>query len=403
KLQQTFRPHPKNHEKMNNFYKDGRGLALSHRGEETRFRNEKTPDPSLTQEIANNDTRNVRLMYRECTVSVRGVYRKGTGDLIRSYWRSTTDLLNGCTSGVDQWYSKSRNVVGVEALKNIRILCLGFLCFMLFNLSDAWAQSAESRTAEGQIEIKPLEVGDTIPEELWHLPLRVVNHPDGKDSITLNDYRDKKLIILDFWATWCAPCIKSLDKINEFFDQYEDDLLLAAVTREKYDKVAASMDKHSWSFLSAFEENTLNHYFPHKIIPHHIWINEGKVLAITAPEYAKPTNIEAILAGNPVQFYHKTERLTDIKPSEGAEPNTSFLYFSAFKRFTNQIAARSSVVPRSIKCYNHSLKQLYTRAFSPLLSRQIHDPVERRVDKALFDQVEGRRMVRDGSFENDQK
>ena len=28
-----------------------------------------------------------------------------------------------------------------KALKNIRILCLGFLCFMLFNLSTAQAQS----------------------------------------------------------------------------------------------------------------------------------------------------------------------------------------------------------------------------------------------------------------------
>src|SRR5690606_8786823 len=53
------------------------------------------------------------------------------------------------------------------ALKNIRILCLGFLCFMLFNLSDAWAQSAESRTAEGQTEIKPLRLGEKVPEEFW--------------------------------------------------------------------------------------------------------------------------------------------------------------------------------------------------------------------------------------------
>src|SRR5690606_19863405 len=72
----------------------------------------------------------VRLMYHECTVSVRGVYRKGTGDLLRSYWRSTTDLLNACTSGVDQRYSKSREVGGVEAMTSKVTLCLrGLRCF----------------------------------------------------------------------------------------------------------------------------------------------------------------------------------------------------------------------------------------------------------------------------------
>src|SRR5690606_23290631 len=123
-----------------------------------------------TQETANNDTRNARLMYCECTVSVRGVYRKGTKEVLRRYWRATKDPLNACTSVVHQQYSKRRRVVGVEAMKNKVTLCLaGLLCFMLFNLSDAWAQSAESRTAEGQTEIRPLQIGDTIPEELWNL------------------------------------------------------------------------------------------------------------------------------------------------------------------------------------------------------------------------------------------
>src|SRR5690606_8287670 len=132
----------------------------------------------------------VPLMYRECTVSVRGVYRKGTGDLLRSYWRPTTDLLNACSSGVDQRHSNSRGIVGVEAMTNKVTLCLtGLLCFMLFNLSDAWPQGAESRTAEGQIEIKPLQIGDTIPEEVWNMPLQTVKHGRETKEIRLADYR----------------------------------------------------------------------------------------------------------------------------------------------------------------------------------------------------------------------
>src|SRR5690606_387191 len=135
---------------------------------------------------------------------------------LRRYWRATKDPLNACTSVVHQQYSKRRRVVGVEAMKNkVTHRLAGLLCFMLFNLSDAWAQSAESRTAEGQTEIRPLQIGDTIPEELWNLSFQVVNHPDGNETITLNDYRDKKLVILDFWATWCGSCIASMPYMHE--------------------------------------------------------------------------------------------------------------------------------------------------------------------------------------------
>src|SRR5690606_4462465 len=219
---------------MKHFYKGGRGLAFSQREGGTSSRKEKPPRLSKilinqveeegTEGSPNSTRRNrlvfyrffdlpkarikyrcskdvvpftqrlrkiaeVPLMYRECTVSVQGVYRKGTGDLLRSYWRSTTDPLNACTSGVDQRYSKSRRVEGVEAmknksmpfvlvliwfsrrlfslmaLKNIRILCVGFLCFMLFNLSEAWAQSAKSRTAEGQKTVLLGEVLSSVDGE----------------------------------------------------------------------------------------------------------------------------------------------------------------------------------------------------------------------------------------------
>src|SRR5690606_23251256 len=49
------------------------------------------------------------------------------------------------------------------------------------------------------IPLGGLRIGDPIPEAGWHMPLPVVNHPKGKDTVTLHDYRDQ-LIILDFWA-----------------------------------------------------------------------------------------------------------------------------------------------------------------------------------------------------------
>src|SRR5690606_7810946 len=196
----------------------------------------------------------VSLMYREWTVSVRGVYRKGTGDLLRSYWRSTTDLLNACTSGVDQQYSNSRGVVGVEALKNKRILCLGFFCFMLFNLSDAWAQSAESRTAEGQTEIKPLQIGDTIPEEIWDMPFDVVQYGGRTKTIRLADYKGK-VIVLDYWATWCLGCILSMPKMHELVDGFHDEVVLFPVTKENQPLITKYLSTTRSKTIQSFGEN----------------------------------------------------------------------------------------------------------------------------------------------------
>ncbi len=49
----------------------------------------------------------------------------------------------------------------------------------------------------------------------------VLKDIDGSD-VTLSDYRGK-VILLDFWATWCAPCRIEIPGFIELYDQYEKD------------------------------------------------------------------------------------------------------------------------------------------------------------------------------------
>ncbi len=44
---------------------------------------------------------------------------------------------------------------------------------------------------------------------------------DG-DLVKLDDYLGKGPIILDFWATWCKPCVKSLPKLQKLYEAYKD-------------------------------------------------------------------------------------------------------------------------------------------------------------------------------------
>ena len=59
-----------------------------------------------------------------------------------------------------------------------------------------------------------LRVWDTAPDfEAKRL--------DGS-TFRLSDYRGKKAVLIDFWATWCGPCIKEIPMIKSIAETYRD-------------------------------------------------------------------------------------------------------------------------------------------------------------------------------------
>lgn len=54
----------------------------------------------------------------------------------------------------------------------------------------------------------------------------------GGGSISLEDYRGK-VLMLDFWATWCAPCVHEMPILVKLAKEYEDQgLAFVAASRE---------------------------------------------------------------------------------------------------------------------------------------------------------------------------
>ncbi len=43
---------------------------------------------------------------------------------------------------------------------------------------------------------------------------------DGKE-VSLKDYRGKK-VMLNFWATWCPPCIAEMPSISKLYNRFKD-------------------------------------------------------------------------------------------------------------------------------------------------------------------------------------
>lgn len=153
--------------------------------------------------------------------------------------------------------------------------------------------------------IKPLKIGDQIPEALWNMPLKVVNHPEGKETVRLSDYRGK-LIILDFWATWCGSCINEFPKID-LLQKRNKNLQIILVnsikgTGDDETKIKAFFTKwslnHQKSLVvpSVITDIILKSVFPHSLIPHYVWISaDGEVKAITSSAYLTNKNIKQFI------------------------------------------------------------------------------------------------------------
>jgi peroxiredoxin len=47
-------------------------------------------------------------------------------------------------------------------------------------------------------------------------------------AMKLSDYRGK-LVYLDFWATWCVPCIQSMPRVQKALDEFKDDGLVVVL------------------------------------------------------------------------------------------------------------------------------------------------------------------------------
>ncbi len=204
------------------------------------------------------------------------------------------------------------------------------------------AQEAEPAvTAE---TIKPLQIGDTIPEYLWYLPLQTVNHPDGNQTITLNDYRGK-LIILDFWATWCGPCVKALPKLSAYQKHYGNNVQFVVVGYEPGNRIASFLDRqgdrHGYPMPFVASDSLLGNAFPHRTIPHVAWIDRnGRVCAITDSDEITDPNLAMAIDGGIPTLPEKVDNMNyDVEKS----------LFSESSGLTEQNTVLSSLVSGHLK------------------------------------------------------
>ena len=75
------------------------------------------------------------------------------------------------------------------------------------------------------------------------------------DQVKLSDFNDK-LVLLDFWATWCVPCCKELPHLSKLQEKYGDDVQVLAITIDKarqVSKAKAYVKSNRFKFMTLFD------------------------------------------------------------------------------------------------------------------------------------------------------
>ena len=124
-----------------------------------------------------------------------------------------------------------------------RILAL-LLCFvMIFSLA---ACDSGEITQPTETELKETEPAETLPELgnepgklCYSYDLPIVNQ-DGETGETIDPTKTGKITVINFWGTWCGPCVSELPHLSELAANYQDTVTVIAVhSLEGYKKMPA--------------------------------------------------------------------------------------------------------------------------------------------------------------------
>ncbi|GGI57263.1 TlpA family protein disulfide reductase [Winogradskyella haliclonae] len=64
---------------------------------------------------------------------------------------------------------------------------------------------------------------------------------------SFNQSKDK-IVIVNFWATWCPPCIAEMPSLQKLYDKYGQDIDFLFVTNDSIDKIEAFKEKNNYTF-----------------------------------------------------------------------------------------------------------------------------------------------------------
>jgi thiol-disulfide isomerase/thioredoxin len=150
--------------------------------------------------------------------------------------------------------------------------------------------------------IMPVPVGGNLPKAFWDFKHSLLERGVRKEYMLSSDRG--KLVILDFWATWCGSCIKRFPKLEEIEKAFPGKVKVLLVnsvgTGDSEESLISRFKSGSGTFTSTglsvvAGDKVFLKAFPHRALPHYVWIADGGIRAVTTAELLTVENVALLL------------------------------------------------------------------------------------------------------------
>ncbi len=131
--------------------------------------------------------------------------------------------------------------------------------------------------AEKLILFKQSMVGSQAP--------RVFGIDNNDQQLSLNDFHDKNYVLIDFWASWCAPCREEIPFLQQLHEKYKKsgfEILSISIDKDltKWKNAIIKEKIENWRHFSTIQNDSFTEkdYFVNGI-PHKVLIDKnGKIV-----------------------------------------------------------------------------------------------------------------------------